>query len=65
MTTEAINFEKDYRGGFEFLTALVRSLDCLKAWVFQEYVMPDGSIERWFIGHEEYFKLTYRSHRKP
>lgn len=63
MTTEAINFEKDYLGGFEFLT--MRSLDCLKAWAFQEHVMPDGSIERWFIGHEEYFKLTYHGHRKP
>ena len=54
---------EDYRPGFDMITDCIRQLKCLNSWEYKEFMMPDGSIERWWFSGGEYLIITYRGDR--
>lgn len=49
---------------FDSLTSELKLLDATCDWTFKELIMPDGEIQRWFIGDNEAIILRYAQHSR-
>lgn len=54
------DFEKDYKAGFDYLTNFIKLIPSMKGWEMRELVMPDGEVQRWFLGDKENLVISYK-----
>lgn len=48
---------------FDLLTQMLEGIGILKDYTFTEFVMPDGEIQRWWVGNDEHIIIAYKDDR--